>query len=363
MNNSPQFNGLRRQEENFFTDIFAAEMEQNKELLARFLLKFLGISEAYHRIEITAQKRYSPLPEHEIGSRPDVFIELFTEDAAVFDVIMIESKMDSGEGKNQLNKYADHLAKSHDDARKRYLLYMTRYYDPKKEQAKIIAKIRPKVSFVQKRWREFYPLLDSEEALGDSQVSEMAKYMKERGMTGMTKLQEGDLQAMNSLPRLMQFMRNSLDDEITSEFKSIVGNRTFPPKEMVRALSDDKYYMLVADIGQDFQVSIGFSFYGEWPDYPSIAVEITILENSLRRKKIGKILTRVIDTPATTGLNWKRYDFEEPGNPIGMLIEESLANFSNEPDLLNYVKNKFSSYIEEVIRIKQKYPSLFRISE
>ena len=93
------------------------------------------VDEGY--VRVVSQKPFASLEHHSASSRPDLLIEAYrspdeilAEDETVADVIMIESKIGSGEGQEQLRRYAEHLDKL-TGVDGKASLYITRDYDPK----------------------------------------------------------------------------------------------------------------------------------------------------------------------------------------------------------------------------------------
>ncbi len=87
-------------------------------------------------VRVSSQRTFAPLEHHDTASCPDLLIEVYwlleeepANEETVADVVMVESKIGSGEGQDQLRRYAEHL----DDMssfRGETLLYVTRAYDP-----------------------------------------------------------------------------------------------------------------------------------------------------------------------------------------------------------------------------------------
>ena len=74
---------------------------------------------------------------------------------------MIESKIGSGEGQEQLRRYAEHLDKL-TGVDGKALLYITRDYDPK-DLGEILTGLDDNTRFKQLRWHDFYRFLQTVE--------------------------------------------------------------------------------------------------------------------------------------------------------------------------------------------------------
>lgn len=155
--------------EDLFTEAVARLFEVRPQLCLEWLDEAELISpsvggeiQGYVRVE--TQKSFLALGTHDTDSRPDLLIEVFrssgkelAEEEPAGNVVMVESKIGSGEGPQQLRRYAEHLDKMPDSGNKT-LLYMTRSYDPK-ESDEILSGLNENVNFKQLRWHDFYRFL------------------------------------------------------------------------------------------------------------------------------------------------------------------------------------------------------------
>lgn len=342
-------------EENFFTEVFVAVLRRNEKLLREFLLRFLNISEQYKNIRIESQVNLPALPGHARGSRPDVMIKLFPEDSETYDMVLIESKIGSSEQENQLPNYADHLGVTFGNARNCFLLYITRSFDPKETQ-NIKTNLSQKVEFFQIRWSQFHTLLEIFRT--DGLVDEMAIFMEDNGMAEVAKLIPGDIQAMESMPRLMQFMLSSLDDDVKSKYKSIVGVQPLAIKEMLENLRSSKYFMLEGYIGNDMSVSLGYSFDGRWPEYPTLALDMNVNEESAHWKKCTDAMKQFISNSSAPEIKWKTYNLDKPHSWAGVYTEIPLSSIPKDANEMSFVKDKFSFLLDQVALFKKTYRNL-----
>ncbi len=163
----PLFVGPRRVED-LFTEAVARLFERHPELCLSWL-DDLGLitpvsPEDQRYIRVTTQKTFVALDEHDRGSRPDLIVKVHqtvehTEPENSVEVVMIESKIGSIEGEDQLQRYAGHLSDM--SGKKKTLVYITRAYDPKVD-TEITSKL-DNVQFKQLRWHDFYRFLHSTE--------------------------------------------------------------------------------------------------------------------------------------------------------------------------------------------------------
>lgn len=339
-------------EEDFFMEVFVAVLSRNKDLMRAFLARFLNISEAYYDSRVQSQVVLPALPGHNMGSRPDVLIQLFTEDA--YDLILIESKLGSSEGNRQLSRYAEHLAETFGAARNKYLLYITRSHDPKSAQ-QILEKSGDHIHFVQIRWSQFYDLLKG--FRNDSLVDEMAIFMEEKRMAENIQLLPADLFAMTAVPRLMDFMFNSLEGEVKEKFADVLGVQPYPIKIDHQLLKYSRF-MVYQYVSNHWWFGIGYFFDRAGQNYPSIGMNIEINAKSSRWTEIADVLQQVYTIAYEQDKRWNMYGLSQPQTWAGLAVRESIAGIVDSPDHLHIIKQKLMGYLDEVATLKEKYPSL-----
>ncbi len=178
-------------------------------------------------VHIVTQRPFAPLEQHDTVSRPDLLIEVywlsgeeFAENGSVADVVMVESKIGSKEGPEQLKRYAEHLEGMTDFSSKA-LVYITRGYDPK-DAVEVLSGLS-EVRFEQLRWHDFYRFLQTVEK--DALVEEVMAFMEERGMARSYRFSTGDLMALSGVPRAFEILDETLGGEVRSELESFAGNK------------------------------------------------------------------------------------------------------------------------------------------
>jgi len=340
-------------EENFFTEVFVAVLSRNKELLREFLHRFFEYSEEYYSSRVESQVSLSRLEGHESGSRPDVVIELFNGESDTYDLILIESKLGSLEGPNQLARYAEHLAVTFSGARNRYLVYITRNFDPK-DWPKVTGRVGERIIVKTIRWSQFYSLL--QDFRQDSLLDEMAIYMEENGMTEKNKLLPTDLSAMTAFPRLIDFMQSSLEGEVEQKFKAVLGCK---PRDLfgMQARSEGRVIWW-HEINRDWAFGVGYFFDEGGREYPSIGLLIEIDPKSSHWQEIAPVLKQVADDLNEKAVSWQIFDLEHPENWTRLLIQESIANILANSDHLLAIRKRLLWYLDQVEAIKKRYPSL-----
>lgn len=173
--------------EDLFTEAIARLFERRPDLGLTWLREEGALPSARTEnpgeeiVRVSSQRPFNSLEYHETASRPDLLIEVYRtseEDDAAANVVMLESKIGSGEGEGQLRRYAEHLHNM-SGFDNRTLLYVTRGYDPK-EPDEIVSGLDDKVRFEQLRWHDFYRFLHQAEP--DALVEEVMAFMQENGM-------------------------------------------------------------------------------------------------------------------------------------------------------------------------------------
>jgi hypothetical protein len=114
--------------EDFFTEIFAYLLKMDSNLLCEWLKEFKISSIQPESQQINTQESFDALDEHFSGSRPDIYIEIANKFSK--ELILVECKIGSTEGPDQLQRYAEHMDKIKSIS-SGVLIYITRDYDKK----------------------------------------------------------------------------------------------------------------------------------------------------------------------------------------------------------------------------------------
>lgn len=210
--------------EDLFTEALARLFETRPRMCLAWLdqiglltVQLADVSEVV--INVSTQRTFTALDHHDTDSRPDLMVEVYwpsgdpAEDGVVNDVVMIESKIGSKEGPEQLRRYAEHLDRLTGFGGKT-LVYITRGYDPK-EAGEIVSALDGSVRFEQLRWHDFYRFLQTIEK--DALVEEVMTFMEEQGMARSYRLSTTDLMALSGVPRAFEIFDETLGDEVKAE--------------------------------------------------------------------------------------------------------------------------------------------------
>jgi len=247
----PLFIGARRVED-LFTEAVARLFERRPDLCLSWLDELdlittvTGKDQRY--IRVTTQKSFVALDEHGSGSRPDLIIEVHhaVEDAeseGSTEIVMVESKISSWEGQDQLKRYAEHLDKM--TGMRKALVYVTRAYDPKKTEEILVG--TGSVGFCQRRWHDFYTFLQKMEA--DALVEEVMLFMEEQRMARSYRFSTADLMALSGVPRAFEIFDETFDEEVQAELEAFTGNKINRREPYgLTQIRDNKRYIMLAPL-------------------------------------------------------------------------------------------------------------------
>ena len=225
LNSLLKLHGDRQPLEDFLTEVVAALFREYPDLLDRWL-NSLGIetSEDETTYQVTTQAQYRRLDHHHADSRPDLQIKCVGEDTQ--DLILIESKVASSEGYEQLSRYADHLQTSY-GFRGRYLIYITRDREAKTLEDIFKPPIfkssdAPAIKFIETRWRDFHRILST----WPSQtylIRQTSEFMERYGMADENYFSPEIIMALRNFAPAMRSLRVVFESEEAARFKAIVG--------------------------------------------------------------------------------------------------------------------------------------------
>jgi hypothetical protein len=341
-------------EEDYFTELVAWLFEHNQHLLFKWLRSCLNINTPYTTCHIQTQVEFEKLEGHMTSSRPDILITLYQEENQ--DVVMIESKIGSVEGFEQLPRYAEHLSLGFPEAQKRYLVYISRSYDPK-ETRHVNRFLRSNnIEFIQTRWFEFYQFLYKQPPV--PLLVEILRFMKEKRMAKITKITPAVLMALNAYPDVHNFIHSVLDDEVTAKFIEIVGKKPRNEDKRLWNVAEMRRYLLIGDVNDHLIFFMGFLMPDTSDRFPSINAWFQIRPNAPDRKQHVQICKKIISDSIDQPLKWIGYDLDTPDSHAGITLETSFEEILCETDHILALKKKFLEYLSEYKRLQTAYPGL-----
>lgn len=368
----PLFTGARRVED-LFTEAVARLFERRPELCLSWLedLDVIApVSEGDHRyLRVTTQKSFVALEEHDSGSRPDLIVEVYrsVEDPELespVEVVVIESKIGSWEGQDQLKRYSGHLSDM--SGTRKTLVYVTRAYDPKDDN-KILSGTDD-VCFKQIRWHDFYRFLQTVEK--DALIEEVVMFMEEQGMARSYLFSAMDAVAMSRVPRVFNLFDETLGGEVKADLESFAGNKLRPMTQTMWELRNHLRYSIRAPLhGNDLFCDLGYQL-GRVDEsahssllrisadgYPAVYVFLEAQPGATGREvSVGAMKNIALNQ------GWEAYNIDDPTGWVGVRRSKSLADLLPEEDHVAAVKAFFVESIgqlrEELAAFKQDHPDL-----
>ncbi|HEY9663245.1 MAG TPA: PD-(D/E)XK nuclease family protein, partial [Allocoleopsis sp.] len=336
--------------EDFFTELVAYLFSVNKEILYAWL-KDLSLLDTNAALEsyVSTQTEFKPLAGHHSGSRPDILIELVGDQSRT--IIFIESKIGSQEGDQQLFRYAE-ILHNLSDYQQKYLLYITRDFDPKNE-VDILRRV-PKptgVQFKQLRWHQFHRFLQSHAETMLAQ--EMITFMNEYNMAHNNQFSSIDVIALANFTKSLKLMEETMWGEVSQRFKQVLGDIKQKSTAMTQLQVHGRYLMTM---GMPSGWWCGLGFYlrtSTLTDYPTVCLMLEVDPNSPRRAEIIEAMNDIC-----TQHGWKGCGLNDTKTWSSIVRERSLQDFLAKEDHIAAVQQFFLESLNQLQKIKDEYPNL-----
>ncbi|MDQ0091168.1 hypothetical protein J2T12_004594 [Paenibacillus anaericanus] len=332
----------RNQQEDYLTEIFA-EVLVKEGMLGDFLNKLTDINVSPTNLrEVTTQKTYAKKDAHLTDSRPDMMIRFSEGDK--HHVLFIENKLGTGEGHQQLQRYADHLRSYEADGCRTHLVYITKAYEPKKKSE--IVQNGNNASFDQVRWYQIYNWLKGHQS---ELINIILEYMEEIQLNDSRRFLPQDMYAIQHMERLIRMMDACMDgpveDIVTKLFNRSTGwtNRFAQLKESYR-------YMKQNDQG-NYSV-INFGFYITDEEYPTACIMFEINPKCPNRPGLIKAMREFI----VRNEGWSSEDMDDNTAWSNIYYEKSLLNFLSTDDHIESIQAFFIDRLNELYKLKQQHP-------
>ena len=333
--------------EDFLTEIVAHFFETFPEILEAWL-KHLAVlpSSNYSVSYISTQKKYEPLEHHISGSRPDLQIGLsFGANQAV---ILIESKVGSQEGYQQLTKYAEILA-AMTNIQERFLFYITRDFDPK-EPNEILKNLDNSVKFKQIRWHEFYQFLQSQP--DNFFINEITKFMEEYGMALGNQFSSVDVLALSNFPKALNLMEATLMGRVQAKLKEVLKIKS--PKIGIKQLKERGWYNISGHANGQWGYGLGYDLnVANVTDYPRVRLLLSVSPNAKHRTVILNAMQEISQKHG-----WLQQNFDDPDEWARIIRQKSLRDFLSKEDHVWEIEEYFIQLLEEVAVIRDEYSHL-----
>lgn len=350
--------------EDLFTEAVARLFETRPQLCLAWLeaaglraTPVTAIGQEY--IRVSTQRSFVALDHHDTDSRPDLMIEVYrspeesSEDGVTTDVVMIESKIGSKEGLEQLRRYAEHLDRIETSGSKT-LVYITRGYDPK-NSSEVLSGLSENIGFEEFRWHDFYRFLQSVEK--DALIEEVTTFMEEQAMAKNYRFSAADVLALSRVPRAFEIFDETLGDEVRKELEAFAGNKV---KGQTHGLNHIRWhwrYIIIASLQEwDLFCFIGYTM-DDQEDYPGLTVNLESRPNAIARETSIAAMKRI----AAQG-EWEEYGLDSTSEWAGVYRWVGLADLLPEEDHVAAVQRFFIESIhqlrDELMVFKKEHPDL-----
>lgn len=364
--------------EDLFTEAVARLFETRPQLCLAWLeaaglltAPVADTGQSYMRV--STQRSFVALDHHDTDSRPDLMIEVYrspeesVEGGEVTDVVMIESKIGSKEGPEQLRRYAEHLDRMTTSGSKT-LVYITRGYDPK-NSSEILSGLSENIGFEELRWHDFYRFLQSVEK--DALIEEVMTFMEEQGMARSYRLSTTDLMALSVVPRAFEIFDETLGGEAIAALESFAGSRI--KRETRGQLWSVRFHLrygIRAPLhGEDLFCDVGFQLGKvdkstgaailqiSAEGYPSIYAFLEARPGAVGRENSVAAMKRI-----ALNQEWEPYNLDDPSGWAGVRRVRGFASLLPEEDHVAAVKHFFIESIyqlrDELTAFKKEHPDL-----
>lgn len=264
--------------EDFVTEIFAKILERNEDFQKRFI-SHLGLPDDDYLVE--TQKKYFP------SNGRICIIDIVLKGKQSGALCFFESKVNSGEGDDQLVRYLNILNElilkdtNCPEPSKRMLVYCTKNYDPKENSQES--------ALVQLRWYEIYNMLAPFEE--DTYVNDFLKLLEAKGMSQRMVFSAEDFIVYKSIQDSMNLLREHLDKSKLHFANSF--NKGKPPisgLKLKEVFSQNKVFYRYERVlgGHGYSdLKFGFDF-----TLPSIFVDIWVDQTNTNFEKMEGIAHR-----------------------------------------------------------------------
>lgn len=335
---------VRNQQEDYFTEIFA-EVFEKEGLLQDFLYQLTTINVASTNIhEITTQKTYGKQIDHVTDSRPDMMIR-FAEGKQSH-IIFIENKLGTGEGDQQLKRYADHLRNYEADGCRTHLIYITKAYDPKRETD--ILQNGNQATFHQIRWFQVYNWLQTQRS---ELIDMILEYMEEIGLNDSRRFLPQDIYAIQNMERIVRMMDACLDGPVEHTITKLFNRSTSWTNRFVQ-LKEEYRYMKQNDQGNFSAINYGFHQSEE--DYPIISIMFQVNPKCPNRPAFIKAMKSFLEKNE----GWSSQDIDDHTAWSMIHYDKSLLQFLSTDDHIESIQAFFIERLKELYKLKQQTPEL-----
>ena len=332
----------QNQQEDYLTEIFA-EVLAKAGILHEWLTNLTDIKVGQLNMrEVTTQKTYAKQEDHVTDSRPDMIIRF--SDGRNSHILFIENKLGTGEGDQQLKRYADHLRGYELDGCKTHLIYITKQHDSK--QKKDIISSGSNTTFHQIRWFQIYNWLKNHRS---ELVNLLLDYMEEMQLNDSRRFVPQDIYAIQHMERLIRMMDACLDGRVEETVTNLF-NRSTGWTNRFAELKESYRYMKQNDQGN--LTVINFGFYITDEDYPSVCIMFEVNPKCPKRAELITAMKEFIENND----GWSSEDLDDNTAWSNIYSEKSLLEFLTTEDHIEAIQTFFIARLKELFVLKQQHP-------
>ena len=334
--------------EDYLTEIFAHVLRSRKDVFFQLLKEFkISNLNELGRYNVKTQQAFSKINDQNSDSRLDIFIELIDQK----EIIIFESKIGSGEGQEQLEKYAEHLD-SFKNYYNRVLIYITRDYDPKDETE--ITK-NDELKFKQIRWYEMYQFLKKHKK-NDSLIEEVVKFMEENNLAINNQFTNVDILSMSNFSRVQKMMDETMGGTVEEKFNKFLKNISKSPSCFTQMKDHQRY--IYFSYNRYCKIWCGYGYWFTSPiitDYPKVGVILELTPHSNQHDEFIKIGREIKESGKD---KWQEGDLVKGEKYPRILQLKSLQEFMSKPDHIKEIKEFFIRALDDIEKIKKSHPEL-----
>jgi hypothetical protein len=336
--------------EDFFTELVAYLFSTDKEVLYSWLnnLNLLDTN-IYWDAYVSTQREFEPLDGHRLASRPDILIELVDTEGR--SIIFVESKIGSQEGYKQLSRYAE-ILHGISGFQHKFLLYITRDYDPKDKEDIFKNIPQSTVQFRQLRWHQFYRFLKYQ---ADTMlVQEIVTFMDEYSMAHNNQFSSIDVIALANFTKSLKLMEETMWGEVSQRFEKVLGAIKQKSTALTEVQRHGRYLMTASMPSGKWWCGLGFILKtSHLTDYPIVRLVLEVDPNSPRRAEIIEAMKDICEQ-----YGWTGYNLDSSRDWAGIVRDKSLQDFLSEEDHVVTIKRFFLQTLDELEKIKDQYSKL-----
>jgi len=345
------FSANRFPVEDFHTEVVAQVLENCPKLTEAWLLSLGAIlPDELESIQILTQVELPRLEGHLAGSRLDLVISCNGKLGR--QIVIVESKVLSQEGKLQLQRYADHLARMalHMEVTRGALVFITRDFEI--FDTPVLLQQCKKLSFVHTRWFHFYHELCVFEN-SDALIKQLKLLMEDNNMNTKNTFDAANILCLQHWHTTKSLMDETIAGEVNSCGQEILAMSGSPRKAIIQ-LRNFNRYVLAFYVGEerDLECLVGY-----WLEETQIWVGCMMLSNPTASSRI-KVISEFQAFLKSNSELWEHDSFDDPQAWASVYRGKYISHFSPAKDQVRAIKDYFLEILEDVRCFRDATPNL-----